>query len=158
MPHQSHFPWFYNLNNVSTSIFNISSCPFVCVLALVCLPVIAFNQLTNIHETCYRLDMNIAPSDAIAALNYHLQTPTKVKWLVWPYEVRGCIQKFPDWPPGAELQMEQLSATRCSCITILWLSLVSFPAVTLCVASQRVIPKVSVHFVIDSVRKLLDTS
>jgi hypothetical protein len=34
---------------------------------------------------------------------------------------------------------------------------VSFAAITLCVASQRVIPKVSVHnFVIDSVRKLLD--
>jgi hypothetical protein len=34
---------------------------------------------------------------------------------------------------------------------------VSFVAITLCVASQRVIPKVSVYFVIDSVRKLLDT-
>jgi hypothetical protein len=37
-----------------------------------------------------------------------------------------------------ELQMVQLSATRCSCITILWLSLVSFAAITLCVASQWV--------------------
>jgi hypothetical protein len=34
---------------------------------------------------------------------------------------------------------------------------VSFDAITLCVASQTVIPKVSVYFVIDSVRKLLDT-
>jgi hypothetical protein len=34
---------------------------------------------------------------------------------------------------------------------------VSFAAITLCVASQRVIPKVSLYFVIDSVRKLLDT-
>jgi hypothetical protein len=53
--------------------------------------------------------------------------------------------------------MVQLSATRCSCIAILWLSLRSFGAITLCVASQRVIPKVRVYFVIDSVRKLLDT-
>jgi hypothetical protein len=37
-----------------------------------------------------------------------------------------------------ELQMIQLSATRCSCISILWVSLVSFAATTLCVASQRV--------------------
>jgi hypothetical protein len=37
-----------------------------------------------------------------------------------------------------ELQMIQLSATRCSCIAILWASLVSFAAITLCVASQRV--------------------
>jgi hypothetical protein len=34
---------------------------------------------------------------------------------------------------------------------------VSFAAIILYVASQRVIPKVSVYFVIDSVRKLLDT-
>jgi hypothetical protein len=55
-----------------------------------------------------------------------------------------------------ELQMVQLSATRCSCIAILWVSLVSFVAPTLCVASQRVFVVV-VYFVIDSVRKLLDT-
>jgi hypothetical protein len=34
---------------------------------------------------------------------------------------------------------------------------VSFATITLCVASQRVIPKASVYFVIDSVRKLSDT-
>jgi hypothetical protein len=34
---------------------------------------------------------------------------------------------------------------------------VSFSTIALCVASQRVIPKVSVYFVIDLVRKLLDT-
>jgi hypothetical protein len=34
---------------------------------------------------------------------------------------------------------------------------VSFAAITLRVASQRVIPNVSVYFVIDPVRKLLDT-
>jgi hypothetical protein len=34
---------------------------------------------------------------------------------------------------------------------------VSFAAITLCVASERVIPKVSVYFFIDSVRKFLDT-
>jgi hypothetical protein len=34
---------------------------------------------------------------------------------------------------------------------------VSFAAITLCVASQRLFTVVSVYFVIDSVRKLLDT-
>jgi hypothetical protein len=34
--------------------------------------------------------------------------------------------------------MVQLSATRCSCPASLWVSLVSFAAITLCVASQRV--------------------
>jgi hypothetical protein len=56
-----------------------------------------------------------------------------------------------------KLQMVQLSATRRSCIAILSVSLVSFAAITLCVASQRGIPKVSVYFVIDLVRKRLDT-
>jgi hypothetical protein len=53
-----------------------------------------------------------------------------------------------------ELQMVQLSATRCSCIAILFVSLMSFAAITLCVASQRVFILVSVYFLIDSVRKL----
>jgi hypothetical protein len=55
-----------------------------------------------------------------------------------------------------ELQMVQLSAIRCSCTAILWVSLASPTAITLCVSSQRVIIVV-VYFVIDSVRKLLDT-
>jgi hypothetical protein len=42
-----------------------------------------------------------------------------------------------------ELQMVQLSATRCSCIAILRVSLVIFAAITLCVASQRVFVVVS---------------
>jgi hypothetical protein len=53
--------------------------------------------------------------------------------------------------------MVQLSATRCSCVAILWANLVSFTAITLCVASQRVFIFVSVYFVNDSIRKLLDT-
>jgi hypothetical protein len=51
----------------------------------------------------------------------------------------------------------QLSATRCSCIGILSVSLVRFATVTLCAASQRVfivVVVVVVYFVIDSVRKL----
>jgi hypothetical protein len=53
--------------------------------------------------------------------------------------------------------MVQPYATRCSCIAILWVRLVSFAAITLCVASRPVFFVVSIHFVIDSVRKLMDT-
>jgi hypothetical protein len=69
----------------------------------------------------------------------------------------GVSKSFRTGSLERELQMVQLSATKCSCITILWVSLVSFAAITLCFAPQRVIPKVSVYFVIDWVRKLLDT-
>jgi hypothetical protein len=55
-----------------------------------------------------------------------------------------------------ELQMVQLSATSCSCISILWVSIVSVAAITLYVTSHRVFFVVSVYFVTDSVRKLLD--
>jgi hypothetical protein len=51
--------------------------------------------------------------------------------------------------------MVQLSATRCSFIANLRISLVSFAAITLCVASDRVF--IVVYFVIISVRKRLDT-
>jgi hypothetical protein len=54
------------------------------------------------------------------------------------------------------LQIVQLSATSCSCIAILWVSLVSFAAISCSVASQRVFID-HVYFVIDSIRKLLDT-
>jgi hypothetical protein len=65
--------------------------------------------------------------------------------------VQGCIQKFRDWSPGART-VNGTAATRCSCIAILWVSLVSFATITLCVASQRVF---ILYFVIDSVRELL---
>jgi hypothetical protein len=45
-----------------------------------------------------------------------------------------------------ELQMVQLSATNCSCNAILWVSLMSFATITLCVASQWVFIVVSVYF------------
>jgi hypothetical protein len=57
-----------------------------------------------------------------------------------------------------ELQMAEFCSTRCSCISILWVSLVSFVAVTLCVASQLVVIVVSLHFVTGSVPELLDTA
>jgi hypothetical protein len=52
--------------------------------------------------------------------------------------------------------MVQLSATRYSCIAILCVSPVNFAAITLCVDSQRVLIVV-IYFVMDLVRKLLDT-
>jgi hypothetical protein len=46
-----------------------------------------------------------------------------------------------------ELQMVQLSVPRCSCIAILWVSLVSFAAITLSVAFQLVFNIVVFYFV-----------
>jgi hypothetical protein len=69
----------------------------------------------------------------------------------------GLSKSFRTGRVEREMQMVQLSSTRCSCIAILLVSLVSFAAITFCVASQRIIPKVSMYFVIDSVRKLVGT-
>jgi hypothetical protein len=55
-----------------------------------------------------------------------------------------------------ELQMVQLSATRCSCMAILRVSLVSFAAITLRLVSQRVFVVVIFYYDIESVRKHLD--
>jgi hypothetical protein len=67
----------------------------------------------------------------------------------------GVSKSFPTGRLERELQMVQLCATRCSRIAILWVSLVSFAAITLCVASQRLFTfvVVVVYFVVDSVRK-----
>jgi hypothetical protein len=78
-------------------------------------------------------------------------------YIVWIF-YEGVSNSFWIGRLERELQMVQLSVTRCSYIAILWVSLASFAAaITLCVASQRVFIIV-VYFVIESVRKLLDTS
>jgi hypothetical protein len=73
---------------------------------------------------------------------------------VFNYE--GVSKSFRNGRLERELQMVQLPASRCSCDAMLWVSLVSFAATTLCFASQRVFV-VAVDSLIDSVRKLLDT-
>jgi hypothetical protein len=50
----------------------------------------------------------------------------------------GVSKSFRTGRLGRELQMVQLFVTRCNCIAILSVSLVSFAAITFCVASQRV--------------------
>jgi hypothetical protein len=70
------------------------------------------------------------------------------------FKYEGVSKSFQTGHLEQELQMIQLSATGCSCIAILWVSLMSHVAITLCVASQKV---VVVYFVINSVQKLLDT-
>jgi hypothetical protein len=72
---------------------------------------------------------------------------TEITWK----NIRDCNQKFPDWPPGVNTaKWYRTLAITCSCIAILWVSLVSFAVITLCVAFQRVS---LVYFVIDSVRR-----
>jgi hypothetical protein len=82
--------------------------------------------------------------------------------LVSLYE--GVSKSFRTGRLERELQMVQLSPTRCSCNVILWVSLVSFKTITLCVASQRVFIIVVVvvlvfvvYFFIDSVPKVSNT-
>jgi hypothetical protein len=61
--------------------------------------------------------------------------------------IRRCIQSFRTGRLERELQMVKLSATAYGCITILWVSLVSFAAITPYVASQRLFIVGSVYFV-----------
>jgi len=61
-----------------------------------------------------------------------------------PNHLQGCSQKFPDWLPGVR---------TANGIVLLWVSLVSFAAITVCVASW-VFDVVNLYFIIDSVQKL----
>jgi hypothetical protein len=95
--------------------------------------------LTQLTSTCHR--------------HYIIRTYTRQPDL----EYEGVSNSFRTGRLERQQQVVQLSATICSCIATLRVSLVSFAVLTFCVASQRVTTKVSVYFVIDSVRKLLDT-
>jgi hypothetical protein len=53
------------------------------------------------------------------------------------HKYEGVSESFQTGRLERELQMVQLSATRCSCIAVLRVSLMSFAVITLCVASQR---------------------
>jgi hypothetical protein len=70
--------------------------------------------------------------------------------------IRGCIQKFPDWPPGARTA----NGTALCHYVQLYRYFVSQPSefstITLCVPSRRVF-SVVIYFHYDSIRKLLDT-
>jgi hypothetical protein len=79
---------------------------------------------------------------------------SEVSLLCSQYE--GVTKSFRTGRLEQELLMLQLSANRYNCIAILWVSLVSFAAINLCVASQWVFIGAAVYFGIDSVRKLLD--
>jgi hypothetical protein len=83
-------------------------------------------------------------------MRYYVLDSNSMSYLMY----EGVSKSFRTGRLQRELQIVQLSVTRCSCIVILWVSLVSFAAITFCIASQRVFV---VYFVIDSVRKLLDT-
>jgi hypothetical protein len=76
---------------------------------------------------------------------------------ILPEQYESVSKSFGTGGPEREQQMVHISANRCSCIAISWVSLMSFTATTLCVAFQRVFIVV-VYFVTGSVRKLLDTT
>jgi hypothetical protein len=61
----------------------------------------------------------------------------RLTWYGWVRTeiCEGVSKSFRTGRLARELQMVKLSATRCSCITILWVSLVSFVAITLRIAS-----------------------
>jgi hypothetical protein len=91
------------------------------------------------HKAYFPTAQTSSPADSVLQMSYE-----------------GVSKSFRTGHLKRKLQMVQLCATRCSFIDILWVSLVSSAAITLCVASQLVFIVVSVYFVIDSVRKLLD--
>jgi hypothetical protein len=77
---------------------------------------------------------------------------------IWGSEVlsyEGVSLSFQTSRLERELQMVQLSITGCSCITILWVSLVNFASIALCVPSTSVY---CCYFLIDLARKPLDTT
>jgi hypothetical protein len=71
-------------------------------------------------------------------LSYEFSLSWTVQFLHMLLKIyKGVSKNFWTGSLVQELQMVQLLATRCSCITISWVSLVSFATIILCVASQQ---------------------
>jgi hypothetical protein len=125
---------------------------------------LVWNELTYFTESvqrCYAISDNVVTTFLIPTL-IHCNRATEIQicyrmTTAVTITIRGCIQNFPDWPSGARTVNGTALCHWVCCFAILWVSIVSFVAITLRVASQRVFIFISVYFVIDSVRKLLDT-
>jgi hypothetical protein len=129
-----------------------------------------YTQLTNVMLVTYTLTtdngiMCILPNiESLLGLRLQ-QKMTAIRLLptvwstrdIWEGAYEGVSKSFRTGRLKRELQMIQLFATRWSFIVILWVSLVSFADITLCVASKRVFVVVVVYFIIDSVRKTFIT-
>jgi hypothetical protein len=106
--------------------------------------------MTNFHDKNKRV---FAVDSGSKTLFVHINA----KYINPCTQYEGVSRSFQTDCLEQELQMVQLSVTRCSRVAILWVSLVSFATMTLCLASQQVFIVVVVYFIIDSVQKLLDT-
>jgi hypothetical protein len=97
-------------------------------------------------RACVRATATQLPCMSYRSLSVGRKRGTDIPKL-WNNEVKsdfinryeGVSKSFRTGRLERELQLLQLSATRCSCIAILWVSLVSFAAITICVSSQRVL-------------------
>jgi len=96
---------------------------------------------SNTHYSCICVHSFLLMTKLYPCFSIHSWAPLLYKGVSKSFWT-GCLE----W----ELKMVQLSATRCSCIAVLWVSLASFSAVTLCVVSRVFI--VVVCLVMDSVR------
>jgi hypothetical protein len=114
MSRSSYSPWFHHPNNIWWSV-----------------------QVTKLLITqCSPASRRLAMYPDIICLRMYKRS----LWICIPiwswHSYMGASKCFRTDRLERELQMVQLSATRCSCIAILWVSLVIFAAITLCVASQ----------------------
>jgi len=99
-----------------------------CVTTCVCVQIIIPTEI-NTRGKCVQFAVYILSKCVLCNFSYLFALRV---------HIRGRIQKFPNRLPGAEPQMREFSATRCSCIVILWISLVNFAVIILCVTYQRV--------------------
>jgi hypothetical protein len=115
---------------LTPTIGSLTSCMY-------CLPVLSFSTFITLN--CFWFLFHILSLFQDFQYYYHL---------LWLHYLRhlyeGVSKSFWTGHLEWELQMVQLSATRCSCIAMSRVSLVSFAIITLCVASQWVF---IVHFV-----------
>jgi hypothetical protein len=135
--------------SATVNMLNKSNQHFKTILKLLNLNVgtgISSTPFSSAPTVCFGIWRWHSPTAEVMTHLLHLQTTCE-----------GVSKSFRTGRLERELRMVQLSATKCSCMVILWISLVTFSAITLWVTPQRLFIFVSVYFVIDSVRELLNT-
>jgi hypothetical protein len=118
----------------SNLLCHFASCNCVVTVSLLT-PVISLSDCPETNETTLRMRFFTCLVPYGMKQNLRLEPGTN-KNLSFPYEYEyeSVSKSFRTGRLERELQMEQLSAIRCSCTAILWVSVVSFAAIILCVA------------------------
>jgi hypothetical protein len=117
---------------------------FISSTLILILYYISLGKCRHTDRNIFRKLVVISSSQTFFHIRFNSNCGNTTKTM-WNADYESVSRSFWIGSLERELQMVQNSAIWCSCVAILWVSLVGFIAITLCVASQHAVPKLSKH-------------